>query len=209
MERDANEGDTRHLVTDFLCDVLGYDKYEDLTTEYQVKGEFADYGLRIDKQLVAFIEVKRVATKLGPKHLRQVEVYAINEGVEWGILTNGNDWQVYHLAPAAPRAAGSPNSGPLIDIDLTLEVSLLGQESPAHKSGKFFFLSREAMKRRQMDELWRAKRATSPKSMAAILVSDPVLDAIRKEIKHRSGHSTTPAEIAAVLKSSVIRPDAG
>lgn len=37
LTRDANEGDTRHLVTDFLCDALGYDKYEDLTTEYQVK----------------------------------------------------------------------------------------------------------------------------------------------------------------------------
>ena len=30
------------LITDFLCDGLGYDKYVDLTTEYQVKGEFAD-----------------------------------------------------------------------------------------------------------------------------------------------------------------------
>src|SRR4051812_38337438 len=57
VERDANEGDTRLLVTDFLCDVLGFDKYENLTTEYQVKGEFADYGIRLDKQLVAFLEV--------------------------------------------------------------------------------------------------------------------------------------------------------
>ena len=32
-ERDANEGDTRLLVTDFLCEGLGYDKYADLTTE--------------------------------------------------------------------------------------------------------------------------------------------------------------------------------
>src|SRR6266536_867060 len=78
--RDANEGDTRLLVTDFLCDGLGFDKYADLTTEYQVKGEFADYGVRIDKELVAFIEVKRIATKLAPKHLRQVEMYAVNEG---------------------------------------------------------------------------------------------------------------------------------
>lgn len=36
VARDANEGDTRLLVTDILCDGLGYDKYEDLTTEYQV-----------------------------------------------------------------------------------------------------------------------------------------------------------------------------
>src|SRR5215210_1967643 len=88
VARDANEGDTRLLVTDFLCEGLGYDKYSDLTTEYQVKGEFADYGVRIDKQIRAFIEVKRIATKLDAKHLRQVEMYAVNEGVEWVILTN-------------------------------------------------------------------------------------------------------------------------
>jgi hypothetical protein len=59
-DRDANEGDTRLLVTDLLCDALGNDKYADLTTEYQVKGEFADYGIRIDRELVAFIETKRI-----------------------------------------------------------------------------------------------------------------------------------------------------
>lgn len=207
IERDANEGDTRHLVTDFLCDVLGYDKYEDLTTEYQVKGEFADYGVRIDKQLSAFIEVKRVTTKLGPKHLRQVEVYAINEGVEWGILTNGNDWQVYHLAPAAQRVPGVPSTGPLVDIDLTLEVTLLGTETPAQKVNKLFYMSREAMKRREMDELWKARRATSPKSLASILTSEPVLESIRKEIKRRTSHTASVAEIADALSHGVIRQD--
>jgi hypothetical protein len=101
VARDANEGDTRLLVTDFLCDGPGFDKYADLTTEYQVKGEFADYGLRIDRGLVAFIEVKRVATKLWTRHLRQVEMYTVNEGVEWIILTNGAVWQVYHITGPA------------------------------------------------------------------------------------------------------------
>ncbi|QDG68483.1 hypothetical protein NIBR502772_21765 [Pseudarthrobacter sp. NIBRBAC000502772] len=54
---DANEGDTRLLITDMLCEGLGYDKFRDLTTEYMVKQDFADYGVRIDKQLIAFIEV--------------------------------------------------------------------------------------------------------------------------------------------------------
>jgi hypothetical protein len=71
VARDANEGDTRLLVTHLLCDGLGFDKYADLTTEYQVKGEFADYGSRIDRDLVAFIEVKRVAS---PASLWQVLV---------------------------------------------------------------------------------------------------------------------------------------
>ncbi|HEY0069581.1 MAG TPA: type I restriction enzyme HsdR N-terminal domain-containing protein, partial [Chloroflexia bacterium] len=114
VQRDANEGDTRLLVTDFLCEALGFDKYSDMTTEYLVKGEFADYGLRIDKQLVAFVEVKRATTKLDAKHLRQVEMYAVNEGVEWCILTNGQQWKVYHITGGLP-----------IIIDLALDVNLL------------------------------------------------------------------------------------
>lgn len=70
VNRDANEGDSQLLVTDFFCDALGYDKYDDLTTEFAVRGEFADYGVRIEKQLVAFIEVKRAAQKLNVRHLR-------------------------------------------------------------------------------------------------------------------------------------------
>ena len=54
VARDANEGDTRLLITDVLCYALGYDKYEDLTTEYQVKGEFADYGIRIRVRAAAW-----------------------------------------------------------------------------------------------------------------------------------------------------------
>ncbi|MDP8922142.1 MAG: type I restriction enzyme HsdR N-terminal domain-containing protein [Chloroflexota bacterium] len=121
VARDANEGDTRLLVTDFLCEGLGYDKYSDLTTEYQVKGEFADYGVRIDKQLVAFIEVKRCTTKLSARHLRQVEMYAVNEGVEWIVLTNGAQWQVYHLTGGLP-----------VVVDLAFEIDLLGTDSAQH-----------------------------------------------------------------------------
>jgi hypothetical protein len=106
-------------AADFLCDGLGYDKYEDLTTEYQVKGEYADYGIRIAKQLVAFIEVKRCTTKLSAKHLRQVEMYAVNEGVEWMILTNGQVWQAWHLTAGLP-----------VELTMALEVDLLAKAAP-------------------------------------------------------------------------------
>jgi hypothetical protein len=194
--RDANEGDTRLLVTDFLCDGLGYDKYEDLTTEYNVKGDFADYGVRIDKQLTAFIEVKRVTTKLSGKHLRQVEMYAVNEGVEWLILTNGAAWQVFHVTGGLP-----------VVIDLAFEVDLLGEETPAVKAGKLFYLTREALRRRQLDELWKAKAATSPKSMGKALLSDPVLDALRKELRRATGMNLDAKELARIMKESVLRPD--
>ena len=196
VARDANEGDTRLFVTDFLCYGLGYDKYADLTTEYEVKGDFADYGIRIDKDLVAFIEVKRCATKLSVKHLRQVQMYAVNEGVEWLILTNGAAWQVWHLTGGLPVA-----------LDLAFEVDLLGSETPASKANQLFYLSREALKRRLMDDLWRAKRATSPKSLAAVLTAPVVLDAIRKELRRRSGQNMDAKALEALLRETVLRPE--
>ncbi len=196
VARDANEGDTRLLVTDLLCEGFGFDKYVDLTTEYQVKGEFADYGVRIDKELIAFIEVKRVTTKLGAKHLRQVEMYAVNEGVEWVMLTNGVVWQVYHIIGGLPMI-----------VDLALEVDLLGEESVSQKTNQLFYLTRESLKRQQIDELWQAKRATSPKSLAQVICSEPVADAIRKELRRKTGQTVENADVIRLLNETIMRPE--
>jgi len=195
--RDANEGDTRLLITDFLCDALGYDKYEDLTTEYAVKGDFADYGVRIDKQLVAFIEAKRVSQKLGLRHLRQVQMYAVNEGVEWMILTNGQVWQAYHLTGGLP-----------VVVDLALEIDLLGDTGPSAKADLLFYLSKEAMKRHFMDDLWKTKAATCPKALAAVLLSDSVIDSVRREVCRQSGVNADTKEILRLLRTEVLRPEA-
>lgn len=195
--RDANEGDTRILVTDLLCDALGYDKYEDLTTEYQVKGEFADYGIRLDRQLVAFIEVKRVAQKLNDKHLRQVQNYAVNEGVEWTILTNGQVWQAYHLTGGLP-----------IIVDLALSVDLLdSQASISEKVDALFYLTKEAFKRKLIDELWRQKAATSPRAIASAIQSEQIVDEIRKELRRRSNYNAGIDELVALIRSAVLRPE--
>lgn len=193
-ERDANEGDTRLLVTDFLCEGLGFDKFDDLTTEYQVRGEFADYGIRIEQDLVAFVEVKRIKTKLGAKHLRQVQAYALNEGVEWVLLTNGTRWQAYHVTAKMP-----------VEVDLALDVDLLGDGSPSKKADELFYLSRESLKRRQIDELWQVKRATSPESLADAVCSEAVVTAIRKELRRRTDHRVEEEEILRLLRETVLR----
>jgi predicted type IV restriction endonuclease len=145
---------------------------------------------------VAFIEVKRVATKLTTRHLRQVEMYAVNEGVEWVLLTNGAIWQVFHLTGGLP-----------VEVQLALEVDLLSSDTATQKAEKLFYLTRESLKRRQIDELWRMKRATSPTSLASIILSDTVAEAVRKELRRQTGHSVTGDEISQLLRDTVIRPE--
>lgn len=195
-ELDSNEADTRLFVTDFLCDALGYDKYTELSTEYRVKNEYVDYGIRIEKEMVAFVEVKRINTKLGAKHLRQAQSYAVNEGVEWIVLTNGAQWQIYHLSDRTP-----------IVTDLVLSIDLMSDDTTSHKAGDMFYLAREAMKRGKHEELWQAKRATSPKSLGAILRSQPVLATVRKELKKATGYSIDLDELSRLIDETCLAPD--
>lgn len=197
VARDANEGDTRLLITDFLCDALGYDKFEDLTTEYAVRYEFADYGIRINKQLTAFIEVKRAAQQLSAKHLRQVETYAVKEGLEWLILTNGQHWQVYHVTSATGRP---------VQTELLFEVDILGDETPAQKTEKLFYIHRDALKKNVIAEEWKRRAATSASAIASALTADSVLEALRKEIRSRTKFNADVNDLAEVIRLDVLRP---
>lgn len=194
LGRDANEGDTRLLVTDFLCDALGYDKYTELTTEYRVRGQYADFGIRIDRSLVAFIEVKRMATNLNKQHLNQVQNYALNEGVQWIFLTNGARWQAYHVTPALP-----------VETDLALDIDLT--ELTRKDRDNLFFLTRESFSRGQIDELWQATRATSSISLGKVLFSERVLNAIRLELRAQTSHRIETQEIEQLIREKLIRPD--
>lgn len=194
--RDAVEADTRMLVTDVLCDVLGYDKYEDLTAEYQVKGEFADYGVRVDKQLVAFVEVKRVSQKLNATHLRQVENYALKNGVSWAILTNAQSWQVYHVQAV---------NGEQSELTLVVDVDILDTGTKhAEKVEKFFWICRESIQKGKLDGLWKETFATSAKALRPLLLSDLVIDQIRKELwrtnKQRVENDDLRTAIESMLK---------
>jgi hypothetical protein len=142
----------------------------------------------------SFIEVKRCTTRLNQRHLRQVETYAVNEGVEWLILTNGVVWQVYRIVPVMP-----------ISIDLVVEVDLL--KAGSGKADKLYHLTKESMRRHQIDEIWRAAAATAPKALVEAILAEAPLDAIRKEIRRRSGHNADPSDLARFIRNTVLAPE--
>jgi hypothetical protein len=104
--------------------------------------------------------------------------------------------QVYHLTGGLP-----------VVIDLALEVDLLAEEPVSRKAASLFYLTRESLKRRQIDELWKVKRATSPQSLAEVLVSDAVVEEVRKEQRRQTGQNVDPAELVGLLRAGVLRPD--
>lgn len=172
---DAVEANTRIIVNEILVLALGYDKFDNLTAEYLVKGDFADIGIRINKQLVAFVEIKRIKQDLKSAHLRQVESYALKEGVDWAILTNGNHWQVYHISV-------QPNQKS--ELTLVFEVNLLDEaQKPKEKQDLLFHISIEGISKGKLDALWKTREATSPSTITSALLSEAVLDAIKREVR--------------------------
>jgi predicted type IV restriction endonuclease len=191
--RDAVEADTRLLVTDVLCDMLGFDKYEDLTAEYQVKGEFADYGVRVDKQLVAFVEIKRITQKLNATHLRQVESYALKNGVTWAILTNAQVWQVYNI---------QSSSGEQAETTLVFEVDLLDTNvKPREKVPSLLAISREGFSKGLIDDAWRQRFVSSPKALKPVILSKSVIEEIRKELWRQQRTKVDAEQIRQSIES--------
>jgi hypothetical protein len=94
---DRSEEDTVTIVRDVLAEVLGYDKYADITGEYQIRGTYCDLAVRVDDKVRFLIEVKAVDRTLKEAHLRQATDYAAKEGIEWVILTNGIEWREHCL----------------------------------------------------------------------------------------------------------------
>ncbi len=193
IDQDAVEANTRLLITDFLCDALGFDKYADLDAELNVKGDFADYGIRINGQLVAVVEVKRIRQTLNSSHLRQAESYALREGVEWVFLTNGQFWQIYHI---------DPRKNDKSDVQLILNVDLLDATTRTpKKTDQLVFLSKEFLSKGRLDELWRAKAALSPKIISNAILADESLTAIRREIRRKTKENVDQGELRQAIQS--------
>jgi hypothetical protein len=53
-----------------------------------------------------------------------------------------------------------------------------------------------------------AVKAADVLEVAAVIVTDTVIDQIRRELRRRTGHNMGPAELSELITSSVLRPDA-
>ncbi len=94
-----------------------------------------------------------------------------------------------------------------VEVDLALDVDLLGEEGLAQKVNQLFYLTRASLKRRQIDELWKARRAKAPASLAETILSDAVVGAIRKELRRTTGHKVEDEELGKLLKETVLRSE--
>jgi hypothetical protein len=196
--RDVNESDTVVIVTDVLHDLFGYDKYSEITSEHSIRGTFCDLAVKLDGALAFLIEVKAVGMALKDGFVKQAIDYAANQGVDWVVLTNGILWRVYKVSFAKP-----------ISHELVVEFNLL-EANPRNEVhvDMAFLLSKEGWKRSRLGDYHLQKEALSRFSMAALILSDPLLEVLRRELRRVTpGLRVEIAEVRTVLEGEVLKRD--
>ena len=174
--RDVNEADTVRIVTDVLSELFGYDKYTEITSEYAIKTRYCDLAVKVEGKLEFIVEVKAIGLELKDSHVRQAVDYAANQGVEWVILTNGVVWQILRVSFGKP-----------INHELVVELNLVSLD-PKNPSDveSLFLLTRKGLLRSALDDYEAKRQATNRFLLSALILSEPVLKIIRRELKRLS-----------------------
>jgi predicted type IV restriction endonuclease len=175
-DRDVSESDTVVIIADLLADVLGYKKYLEITTEFAIRGTFVDLTVRVGDAIRFLLEVKAVGIALKDAHIKQAVDYGANQGADWVILTNGIDWHIYKIQYRQP-----------VDKTLIYEFDFL-KTNPrdSHIIECLGSLSREGFTQSSMASFCLKQQATNRFSLAAILLSAPILQALKRELKRIS-----------------------
>jgi hypothetical protein len=194
--RDVGEADTVTIIKDMLGDIFGYNKYSEVTAEYAIRGTYCDLAIKIDGVLQTLIEVKAIGLELKDQHVKQAIDYAANAGVDWVLLTNGLCWHVYHLAFSKP-----------IEKELVVDIDFSNLSTRSAKDLELLYLwCKEGWQRSVLDEYNTQKQALSRFFVGAMLLTEPVLDVIRRELRRISpGVHIDCDQIRRVLSDEVIK----
>lgn len=194
-QRDVSESDTSLIICDILSDILGYKKFDNITTEHNIRGTYVDLAVQMDGKLLFLVEVKAIGIPLKDQHVKQVVDYAVNQGTEWVILTNGAVWRVYKVQFSQP-----------IEKIMICEIDLLSSTPKSPDVIECFGnLSREEFSKETMTEFLQQKEITSKFAIASVLLTDAVIEMLRKEIRRLSGVRIDPDVLRETLSDEVIK----
>lgn len=187
-----DESATRLMVNYFLTDVLGYVELEDIKTEYNIRGEYADYVIQLARKKHFVIEVKAIELDLNERHLRQSTAYAANEGIDWIVLFNGKQIQLYRVIFAKPIAVHK-----VFDYDLSdLQTIKLAAENIIH-------LCKQGVVKQELSEYWKRFDALTPINLAKHIYTVDVISAIRRKLRKATGITFSEEDICKALEDLV------
>lgn len=172
---ELDESATRLMVNSLLTDVFGFIELEEIKTEYRIRGEYADYIIQLARKKHFVVEVKAIQLDLNEKHLRQSVNYAANEGIEWIILTNGKQVELYKVLFSKPI-----NSRKIFEFDLSIDADL-------KKAAEFLiYLTKRSVLKNELCDFWKRFEALEPVQLSKQLYDIEVVRFLKKVLKKKT-----------------------
>ena len=195
-DRDINESDTVSIIKDILSEVFGYDKYLEVTGEFAIRGTYCDLAIKIDDKVQFLVEVKAIGIDLKETHMRQALDYGANHGVQWIVLTNGIEWQLYRIRFEKP-----------INYDLVYSFDFTGINARGEKDrDNLFLISKEGLAKNAREEFYEKVQSVNRFIIGSLILSEPTLSVLRRELrKFSDGVKIDIDEIKTMVRSEVLK----
>jgi hypothetical protein len=190
-DRDANESDTVMYLIEFFKEVLDYDPLGgEISKEVSICDRYCDFGIRLDDKLAFLVEAKAAGIKsLKAKHIEQAENYASRAAISWVVLTNGIDWQLYHLT-----------FGNGIEHELVFELNLLNdvEQKPDWTWDTLSVLGKRNLRDDSLVTYYEQQKLLSAKNVVNMLLGEEMLMKLRQELNRKA---PSRLDISAVFES--------
>lgn len=198
LRRDANESDTSTIIIDMLSDVFGFDKYSEVTTEFAIRGTYCDVALKFDgtNKPSVLIEIKAVGIPPDERHIKQAIDYAANQGVDWVILSTGVVWVLYKVVFGKPIGQEEVLRFNFLELDARREEALR----------PLYILSKDGWSKDIPAQIQAEKEVLSRFNLGALLLSEPMLDCMRRELRRLAPEVKTENEqLGKLLETEIIK----
>ena len=130
-------------------------------------------AIKIDGKIKFLIEVKAIGLDLKEDHIKQAVDYGSNAGVDWVILTNGSSWKIYKIIFSKP-----------VEHELVYEFDIINLNAKKDSDIEMiYYVSKESLGKSLLEDFHNQKQILNRFFIGQIILSEPVLDAIRKTIR--------------------------
>lgn len=188
-----DESATRIMTNSFLTDILGYQELEEIKTEFRIRSEYADYVIQLKRKKHFVIEVKSIELDLNEKHLRQSLSYAANEGIDWILLLNGRQVQLYRV-----------NFGKPVTTTLIYKLDLLDNDDFKKAPNLLWYLSKRAVEKGDLETFWKKTNALNISNVAKLLYSEEIVKRLRNDLKEQTGIYFQIEDVADALREVIV-----
>lgn len=201
--KSATEEDARIIINDILSYALGYDKYNDLKTEFKDKNGRIDYVVKLTEGPNAkkkdkndfIIEAKSTSIDLKEDHVNQTLSYCLTMGIDYFILTNVRDWRLYKVI----------NSKTKKEANLIWESNLTTGKDIDTLADEMYIFSKFAYIENVWNDVSDISKATDIGELMAIIYSDKFVKMMCRTLKDLHEVRVTEPALQDILAKDIFK----